>query len=102
MFPYYAHTQRTISPTVPTFPYHLHVNGDFIETFEMGSQEDLDLVMAHAQMVRDHGRAERAPLTMSMIPYLKQTIVEVLRDHIPMILREDRECTPRQRMCARG
>ena len=76
MFPYYAHTQRTISPTVPTFPYHLHVCGTFIETFEMDSQEDLDLVMAHAQMVRDRGRAEHAPITMDN---LKQTIVDALR-----------------------
>jgi hypothetical protein len=60
MFPYFTHTQYTTSPAVPTFLLHLHVRGNLVDTFEMDSQEDLDLVVAHAKDVRGCGRAERA------------------------------------------
>ena len=51
MFPYFTHTQCTTTPAVPTFLLHLHVRGSLVDTFEMDSQEDLDLVVARADEV---------------------------------------------------
>jgi hypothetical protein len=106
MFPYYTHTQYTTTPAVPTFLLHLNVRGNLVDTIKMDSQEDLDLVVAYAQEVRDRGRAERAPITVDMLPYLKQTIIDAFRVHVPMAkptyaLRKDRERPPGLRVCPR-
>ena len=65
-------------PTQAPFHFYLYVRGTLVDHFTLDSREDFNEVVAHARTVKARGNEERRPITIDMLPALKEALISVV------------------------